>query len=84
MCIILDGYQFILKIMVALETMHPSVYHEFQKGNFVVQQSTHAFSCMALDQSHEQSNKCIKGDGGVVGLTEDPSALRRWMLAGPE
>jgi len=39
---------------------------------------------MALDQSHEQSNKCIKGQGGVVGLTEDPAALRRWMLAGPE
>lgn len=39
---------------------------------------------MALDQSHEQCNKCIKGDGGIVGLTEDPTALRRWMLAGPE
>ena len=39
---------------------------------------------MALDQSHEQSNKCFKGDGGVVGLTEDPAALRRWMLTGPE
>ena len=73
-----------IKDMVALKTMHPSVYHEFQKGNFVVQRSTCGFSCMALDQSHEQSNKCIKGDGGVVGLTEDPSALRRWMLAGPE
>jgi len=26
----------------------------------------------------------IKGDGGAVGITEDPSALRRWMVAGPE
>ena len=72
------------KVMVVLETMHPSVYHEFQKGNFVVQRSTHEFSCVALHQSHEQSTKCIKGDGGVVGLSEDPSALRRWMLAGSE
>ena len=63
--------------MVALKTMHP-------KGNFVVQRSVHTFSCMALHQSHEQSNKCIKGDGGVVGLTEDPAALRRWILARPE
>ena len=39
---------------------------------------------MALDQSHEQLNKWIKGEGGAVGLTEDPAALRRWMLAGPE
>ena len=26
----------------------------------------------------------IKGDGGAVGLTESPVALRRWMVAGPE
>ena len=26
----------------------------------------------------------IKGDGGAVGLTEIPAALRRWMVAGPE
>ena len=32
----------------------------------------------------EQLNKWIKGEGGAVGLTEDPAALRRWMLAGPE
>ena len=36
--------------MVALKTMHPSVYDEFQNGNFVVQRSTHTFSRMALDQ----------------------------------
>ena len=39
---------------------------------------------MAMDQSHEQLNKSIKGEGGAVGLTEDPAALRRWMIAGPE
>jgi len=39
---------------------------------------------MALDQSHEQLNKYIKGEGGAVGFTEEPAALRRWMLAGPE
>ena len=73
-----------IRDMVVLRTMHPSVHDEFQNGNFVVHRSTHIFSKMALDQSHEQSNKCIKGEGGVVGLTEDPAALRRWMLAGPE
>ena len=26
----------------------------------------------------------MKGDGGAVGLTEDPAALRRWMVSGPE
>ena len=37
---------------------------------------------MALDQSHEQSKLCIKGDAhGIVGFAEDPSVLCRWMLA---
>ena len=26
----------------------------------------------------------IKGDGGAIGLTENPTALKRWMVAGPE
>ncbi|KAK6175971.1 hypothetical protein SNE40_014343 [Patella caerulea] len=39
---------------------------------------------MAIDQAHEQNNAVIKGDGGAMGLTEDPSALWRWMVAGPE
>ena len=26
----------------------------------------------------------MKGDGGAVGLIDDPGALRRWMVAGPE
>ena len=73
-----------IRDMNALSTIHPSIYSEFQKGNFVVQRSTNHFSCMAMDQSHEQLNKSIKGEGGAVGLTEDPVALRRWMIAGPE
>jgi len=39
---------------------------------------------MAIDQAHEQANAVVKADGGAIGLTEDPSALRRWMIAGPE
>ena len=39
---------------------------------------------MAIDQAHEQANAVIKADRGAIGVTEDPSALRRWMIAGPE
>ena len=42
------------------------------------------FSAIPIDQAHEQSNACVKVDGRTVGLTENPSALRRWMIAGPE
>ena len=70
--------------MLKLESLQPHVYKEFQDGGFVVQRSSHRFSSMGLDQNHEQLNKEIKGDGGVHGLYNDPDALRKWMVAGPE
>ena len=39
---------------------------------------------MAIDQAIEQTNAVIKGDGGAVDVTEDASALRRWIVVGPE
>ena len=32
----------------------------------------------------EQHNAHVKEDGGAVGLTNNPNALRHWMIAGPE
>ena len=42
------------------------------------------FSAIALDHAHEQVNAIVKGQGGAVGLAENPVALRGWMVAGPE
>jgi len=39
---------------------------------------------MADDQCHEQNNAIAKESAGANGLTTDPLALRRWMVAGPE
>ena len=39
--------------------------------------SSKRFSAIAIDQAHEQNHAIVKGDGGAVGLTENPSALRR-------
>ena len=63
--------------MVSLKEHHPDLYAEFMKGNFTVKKSKHAFSAIAVDHAHEQNNALVKGDGGAVGLTENPSALRR-------
>ena len=41
-------------------------------------------SGLAIDQAHKQANAVVKGDGGANGVTKDPSALRRWMVSGPE
>ena len=70
--------------MLNLIRSHPDVYFEFMKGHFAVQKTNKVFSAISIDQCHEQMNKLVKGDGGAVGLTEDPQALERWMVAGPE
>ena len=61
-----------LKDMMSLEQQHPEVAREFHKGNVVVHKPRREFSAIAIDQAHEQNNAVIKGDGGAVGLTEDP------------
>ena len=33
---------------------------------------------------HGQENANVIGEGGAVDPTENPSALRTWMVAGPE
>ena len=73
-----------LRDMVILREKHPRIFEAFCKGKFTVNKTQRAFSRMAIDESHEQNNACVKGDGGAVGLTENPSALLRWMVSGPE
>ena len=42
------------------------------------------FFSIPFDQAHEQENRIVKSSGGVVGITNNPAALRRLMLSGPE
>ena len=46
--------------------------------------SNRRFSSLPIDQAHEQANKRVKGAGGIIGLTENPAMLQRWIAAGPE
>ena len=59
------------------------MYKDFSNGSFVVHKTTKLFLSIALNHCHEQVNAVVKG-GGAVGITENPVALRRWMVAGPE
>ena len=70
--------------MAELPKTHPNTYRGFNAGHFTVQKTKRIFSSIPIDQAHEQNNALVKGDGGAVGLTDNPSALRRWMIAGPE
>lgn len=60
------------------------LYTEFKSGKFTVQKIGHVVSAMPVDQAHEQEEEMVKGDARAIGLTENPSALLRWMAAGPE
>ena len=52
-----------LRDMQNLETNHPDIYSEFQRSHFAVSKSNRHFSNIAIDQTHEQLNAAIKGDG---------------------
>ena len=41
------------------------------------------FSCVSDHHAHEQINKLIKPDGGVVGIVDSAKALLKWMISGP-
>lgn len=68
-----------------MESLPTSIHKEFvEHGHWVVPKTTKRFSSIPIDQAHEQNNDLVKGSGGVVGLTESPSAFKKWMIAGPE
>ena len=51
---------------------------------FVALDHTNYVRYIPVNQPHEQNNACINSDGGEVGLTDNPIALQRWLVAGPE
>lgn len=69
--------------MMTIIRTHPRVAEEFQNGNFVVRKSYHSFSCIPTHQAYEQNNKCVMGDGGAIGLTQNSYQLY-WMVSGSD
>ena len=55
-----------------------------QHSHWVLSKTSNKLSSIPFGQAHEQENKIVKGAGGAIGLLENPAALRRWMLSGPE
>ena len=70
--------------MLLVKHKHPEICAAFQDGGFAVQPSNKPFSAISIDQAHEMNNKVIKGDGGIIGLTENKSALEHWLVCAPE
>ena len=73
-----------LRDMYRLNNVAPDVDSQFKQGRVVVNKTSKNFLSIPIDHAHEQNNALVKGEGGAVGLTENPSALRRWMVSGLE
>ena len=75
-----------IRDMQALSRTHPDILRNFVEGKFVIRSSEKNFSSIiiSIDQAHEQNNKHVKGQGGIIGLTANESALNRWIVSGPE
>lgn len=73
-----------LRDMYRLNDLAPDVSVQFWQGKFAVNKMSKPISAIPIDQAHEPNYALVKGEVGAVGLTENPSALRRWMLSGPE
>ena len=54
------------------------------KGHFAVQKASNSFFSNVIWPVSWTAKWLHKGDGGAVGLTENPQALERWMIIGPE
>ena len=70
--------------MVTLLTRIPDVEEHFSQGKFVVRKTSWPFSAISVDHAHEQNNSVVKGTAGVTDLMQNPKAMLRWMVAGPE
>ena len=73
-----------IRDMNLLGKIHPNTLTEFKKGHFTVRKTLNRFSAIAIDHVHEQNNKWVKGDGGVIGLTENSTELLHWTVSGLE
>ena len=73
-----------IRDIISLKQSHPGIFEEFLQGNFVVIETQRNFSSIPIDHADEQNNRCVKGDGGAVGLTKNTSELLRWMVSSPE
>ena len=52
--------------MLQLCDKNPEVARAFNHGKFVVNKTGRKFSSIGIDHAHEQNNKHVKGDGGMI------------------
>ena len=67
--------------MHRLEFTHPLVHKAFLSGEHSISHSGQPFSQVPTDMALEQSiNADSKTEGGIIGISQSPSAVDRWFL----
>ena len=56
---------------------------QYLKDNFSINKMGIPFCSIGSDHALEKNNKLLKVNGGVVGLTQKPTALHRFCLISP-
>ena len=68
--------------MMELKENH-EVSWKYLKDNFSINKTGTSFCSIGSDHAFEQDNKLLKVNRGVVGLTQNPTALHRFCLISP-
>lgn len=68
--------------MLELEQTDPGSW-EYLEENFSINKNGTPFTSIGSDHALEQDNKRMKVNGGIVGLTQNPNALKRFCLIAP-
>ena len=67
--------------MQQLQQKHPEVYKEFVEGQHAISRSSQPFASVWTDMALEQSiNLDSKSKAGIIGISQNAEALRRWFL----
>jgi len=70
--------------MNELQTQSPETWKALKEGDFCVKKTGTPFANLFVDQTLEQEIRRLKVVGGITGLTQNESALNRFLLATPE
>ena len=63
-----------------MKRLPDSIKEAFDQENFIVKKTSRVFLTMRIDQAHEQNNRAVKVDDGVIGIMDNENAFLEWVL----
>lgn len=67
--------------LIEMSQLPEEIRRQFYEGDFVVKRSSGKFNQVDADHAQEWLVGTGKDSGGIVGITNQPSALQRWSLS---